>query len=228
MLQASGCGHQKSATLSELMDEVVFTIGHSTHSQERFISLLRKHAVAVVCDVRSQPYSRANPQFNREILKQFLHARGIRYVFLGRELGARSEDATCYVNGKVQYDRLAQTELFHRGLHRVETGMKKFRIVLMCAERDPIECHRTILVARYLSKGGVTIRHIHADGSIETHVEAMQRLARQLHLRVDEHDFFQSPADLFEQAYRLQGARIAYDSGETGSANGRQLKSAAG
>jgi len=210
------------------MEEAVFTIGHSTHSEDRFISLLRKHAVAVVCDVRSQPYSRINPQFNRENLKECLRADGIRYVFLGKELGARSDDATCYVNGKVQYDRLARTELFHHGLERVETGMKKFRVVLMCAERDPLECHRAILVARYLEKDGVTIRHIHADGSLEKHTEAMLRLARQLHLRVDEHDFFRSRDDLFAEAYCLQGGRIAYDPGLAKSANGRAVKSAVG
>jgi uncharacterized protein (DUF488 family) len=106
--------------------------------------------------------------------------------------------------------------------------MKKFRVVLMCAERDPLECHRAILVARYLDKDGVTIRHIHADGSLEAHTEAMLRLARQLHLRADEHDFFRSRDDLFAEAYRLQSDRIAYDPGRAKSANGRAVKSAAG
>jgi hypothetical protein len=106
--------------------------------------------------------------------------------------------------------------------------MKKFRIVLMCAERDPIDCHRIILVARYLARDGVTIRHIHADSSLETHTEALNRLARQLHLPIDENDFFRSRDDLFAEAYRLQGDRIAYDAGESRSANGRALKSAAG
>ena len=127
------------------MQDTVFTIGHSTHPQERFIGLLLKHGITAVCDVRSKPYSRMNPQFNREDLEEALLAQGIAYRFLGKELGARSDDPDCYVGGKVQYDRLAGTELFKQGLKRVIRGLKEdFRIALMCAEKEPLECHRTI------------------------------------------------------------------------------------
>jgi uncharacterized protein (DUF488 family) len=94
------------------MLQTVFTIGHSTHSETRFIDLLQLHHITAVCDVRSKPYSRRNPQFNREDLKETLDDNGIAYVFLGKELGARSQDAACHDGGKVQYERLAQTELF--------------------------------------------------------------------------------------------------------------------
>ena len=214
--------------MNRMLENSVLTIGHSTHPQDRFISLLREHAISAVCDVRSQPYSRVNPQFNREQLKERLKAFGIRYVFLGKELGARSENAACYKDGKIQYDRLAQTELFRHGVQRVETGMKKYRLVLMCAEREPLECHRTILIARYLAKDGVAVQHIHANGLLEAHAEAIHRLARQLKLRVDEGDFFRPRDELFAEAYRLQADRIAYDSGDASSANGRTLRSAAG
>lgn len=96
----------------------VFTIGHSTHSSEVFCALLRQHQVEALADVRSSPFSRFNPQFNREPLEQFLKANGIRYVFLGKELGARSEDRSCYLDGRVQYGRLAQTPIFQSGLGR--------------------------------------------------------------------------------------------------------------
>ena len=132
------------------MCEVVFTIGHSTHPPERFLALLRQHGITALCDVRSRPYSRLNGQFNRENLQESLRESGITYVFLGKELGARSEDASCYVRGKVQYDHLARTELFKKGLDRVRQGMKDYRIALMCAEKDPLVCHRAILVARHL------------------------------------------------------------------------------
>lgn len=192
------------------MQEAVFTIGHSTHPQDRFIALLHQHGITALCDVRSKPYSRVNPQFNRDELKQSLYASGIVYVFLGKELGARSEDPACYVQGRVQYDRLAHTELFQYGLERVQDGMKKYRLALMCAEKEPLECHRTILVARYLTVLGLDVRHIHADGRLESHADALSRLARMLNL--PEHDMFRSREELLEDAYRRQEKRIAYES----------------
>jgi uncharacterized protein (DUF488 family) len=192
------------------MQNTVFTIGHSTHPQEHFIGLLRQHRITALCDVRSKPYSRMNPQFNREELKEALLAQGIEYRFLGKELGARSDDPNCYENGKVQYDRLAETELFKYGLKRVLRGMREeFRIALMCAEKEPLECHRTILVARHLVALGVTIEHILADGSLENHDAALTRLARMINLR--EPDLVHSREQLLADAYRKQAERIAYE-----------------
>ena len=188
---------------------VVYTIGHSTYGAEHFVSLLKQHGVTAVCDVRSKPYSRMNPQFNRETLKQILRANGIAYVFLGEELGARSKDASCYEKGKVQYDRLAQTGLFRNGLDRVRDGMRDFHLALMCAEKDPLACHRTILVARHLDAMGLQIHHILSDGHIETHQQALSRLL--CHLKLPEHDMFRSHDEIINEAYRTQGERIAYE-----------------
>ena len=192
------------------MRQTVFTIGHSTHPQERLIGLLTQHGITALCDVRSKPYSRMNPQFNREELKDALKVTGIAYVFLGKELGARSEDPSCYEEGKVQYDRLAHTELFQQGLQRVQEGMKRYRIALMCAEKEPLECHRTILVARYLAALDLDVQHIHANGKLESHAEALRRLSRLVGL--PEEDMFRSPEDIQADAYRRQENRIAYDS----------------
>ena len=194
------------------MDETIFTVGHSTHTIERFIALLEQHGVTALCDVRSKPYSRMNPQFNREDLKRSLHERGITYVFLGVELGARSDDPACCDHGKVLYDRLSQTELFNKGLERVREGAKKYKVALMCAEKEPLECHRTILVARHLEALGSKIEHIHADGRLESHADTMGRLLRSLN--IPEHDMFQSRADMLTSAYRMQGDRIAYSTHE--------------
>src|SRR2546430_918595 len=112
------------------MPDDVFTIGHSTHASDKFIELLRTHRIEVLADVRSHPYSRFNPQFNRESLQSDLKSTGLKYVFLGRELGARSDDRTCYVEGAVQYDRLAATSLFQEGLDRVLEGVRTYRIAL--------------------------------------------------------------------------------------------------
>jgi uncharacterized protein (DUF488 family) len=208
------------------MQEAVFTIGHSTHQLERFIALLLPHGITALCDVRSKPYSRMSPQFNREELKQSLREHGIAYVFLGKELGARSEDPTCYENGKVQYDRLARTELFRQGLDRVQKGMKEYRIALMCAEKEPLECHRTILVARHLVALGLDVQHIQADGRLEDHAAAAIRLKRMLRLPDD--DMFRSSEDVLVDAYHLQEERIAYEASPDAAADGASIRSAAG
>ncbi len=188
---------------------MIHTVGHSNHPIERFLGLLQPHGITAVADVRSTPYSRFNPQFRREKLQAVLAEVGIQYVFLGEELGARSQDPTCYdTDGRVSYTRLAKTTLFLKGIERLKAGMAAHRISLMCAEREPLECHRTILVSRELVRDGVAVTHILGDGSLETHAHAMQRLAA--NLKLTDTDLFSDPADLIEQAYELQAARIAY------------------
>lgn len=190
------------------MSDAVYTIGHSTHSIERFIALLRQHSVTALCDVRSRPYSRMNPQFNREPLKKDLREAGIKYVFLGEELGARSEDKSCYRNGQVQYDLLAKTALFRRGIDRIKDGAREYLVALMCAEKEPLECHRTILVARQLFEEGVPVMHIHANGHVEEHSQAIERLISML--RVPTADMFRSHDAVVSDAYEHQAEQIAY------------------
>jgi uncharacterized protein (DUF488 family) len=190
------------------MQQTVFTIGHSTHTLERFLALLRLHDITALADVRSKPYSPRNPQFDREGLKKQLLEAGIAYVFLGKELGARSEDPSCYEHGRVQYGRLALTELFRQGIDRVQEGMNKYRLALMCAEKEPLECHRTVLVARHLAALGIPVQHILADGRLEDQADLLDRLMRQLGL--PESDLFRSHEDVISDAYRIQESRIAY------------------
>ncbi len=190
------------------MSEDIYTIGHSTHTIDRLIQLLTLHGITAICDVRSQPYSRVNPQFNREPLRAALKSSGIAYVPLGKELGARTDDRSCYCNGKVQYDLLAKTETFRHGLERVQEGSRSHRIALMCAEKDPLQCHRTILVARHLEKEGNHVRHILANGGIEEHEQTIARLMSNLRLPLD--DMFRSRDDIAAEAYRVQGEAIAW------------------
>jgi uncharacterized protein (DUF488 family) len=187
---------------------VVYTIGHSTHTVNRFAELLAAHAIDTVCDVRSNPYSRFNPQFNREPLEQALAAAGFGYVFLGRELGARSNDPSCYDGNKVRYDRLARTALFQQGLDRVAEWAPTRRLALMCAEREPLDCHRTILVSPQVQARGLRVDHILEDGSLESHEQTMDRLLRLLHLPGE--DLFRSHQEIVDDVCRLHGARIAY------------------
>ena len=202
--------------------DTVFTIGHSTHTLERLVVLLRQHGITAVCDVRSRPYSRMNPQFNRETLSEHLRESDIQYVFLGKELGARSEDPQCYEEGTVQYDRLAKTELFRMGIERVRNGMRDFRLVIMCAEKEPLDCHRTILVARHLVLLGLDVQHIREDGTLESQAAALDRL--RVLLKLPEEDMFRSREDVQEDAYRLQSERIAYRQNAASGANEHVLR----
>ncbi len=190
------------------MSNTVYTIGHSTNSIQRFVALLRQHSITAVCDVRSMPYSRMNPQFNREALSRSLESAGIKYAFLGKELGARSEDKDCYRNGQVQYELLAQTDLFKQGIQRVETGAANYRVALMCAEREPLSCHRSILVSRKLTEDGLSVRHILGDGQLEDHEHAVKRLVSMLNLPGS--DMFRPEEAVIDDAYKRQADQIAY------------------
>ena len=210
------------------MPPPVFTIGHSIHTPKFFLQLLQQHGINVLCDVRSSPYSKQNPQFNREVLKEFLRPHEIKYVFLGKELGARSEDPVCYHEGKISYTRLAQTELFQQGLDRIQKGLQENRVAMMCAEKEPLACHRTILVTRHLVARGVAVRHILADGTLEDHSDTLLRLARMLRLRENEGHLFCSHEDQLAEAYTLQEARIAYEPEDSEPAYFPTQQSAAG
>ena len=190
------------------MPEPIFTVGHSTHELDHFLSLLTKHAVTAVADVRSVPASRFTPQFNRDALKRSLRRVGFQYVFLGRELGARSDDPACYVDGQVQYERLARTPAFSEGIQRLLSGRESQRIAVVCAEQEPLECHRTVLVARVLVGLGVPIKHIHGDGHLESHEEAMDRLLAGFGL--DHADLFHTEDELLHEALSRQEQKIAY------------------
>src|SRR5580704_17304300 len=153
----------------------LFTIGHSTQTWEQFLALLVQHRVEAIGDVRSSPYSARFPQFNRDMLDRALRTANIRYVFLGDELGARRAERECYVDGVARYDRIARTAAFRAGLERVQNGISRFRLALMCAEKDPLECHRTILVCRQF-RNDLEIQHILSDGRLESHTDAETRL----------------------------------------------------
>ena len=188
--------------------KIIFTIGHSEHRLTDFLDLLSQHRISAVADVRSQPYSRFSPHFNRDQLRQSLKSAGIRYVFMGQELGARRSEPECYSEGKARYDLIAKTPLFREGMARIQNGACKFRLALMCAEKDPVTCHRAILICRYLRPLSFRISHILDNGQLETN-EAMERRLLKT-IRMDGGDLFNTESEAIEQAYDIQGARIAF------------------
>lgn len=190
------------------MTDSILTIGHSTHQFDLFSELLLAHGVTTIADVRSKPYSRLCSQFNREALKAQLQKKQISYVFLGKELGARPEDPNCYIKGKVRYRKLAETELFKEGLQRVIAGSKSARVALLCAEREPLLCHRGLLIARELEMLDIPVTHILADGRIEPHDQTVVRLLDLWKMYGD--DLFRTLEETVEDAYARQEQRVAY------------------
>jgi uncharacterized protein (DUF488 family) len=190
------------------MKPTILTVGHSNHDLGHFLQILRANQVTAVADIRSEPYSGYNPQFSREALKSSLEESGIDYVFLGDQLGARPQNPACYKDGKVQYKLMANTPLFRKGLERIVSGSEHHRIAMLCAEKDPLECHRSVLIARELEALGADVSHILEDGSLESQDEAMDRLLKQSGL--GEGDLFRTRDQLIEDACARQEQEIAY------------------
>ena len=192
--------------------ELIFTIGHSTHSIENFIQLLKMRGITAIADVRSAPYSRFQPQFNRESLAQSLIDSGIEYVFVGDSIGGRSQNPDDYENNRVVYSRLKRSPYFENGIARVIAGSQNFKIALMCSEKEPIECHRTLLVGQTLVELGQEVTHIHGDGSLESHSDSIKRLLKLF--KLDEPDLFRSDAEILEEALLRQEQKVAFVLGD--------------
>ena len=199
------------------MSNELFTIGYSPHILNSFLRILKKYQITAVADVRSSPYSQFKPEFNKDQLTEFLKKHGIAYVFLGDFCGARVEDPSCYVNGKVDYALVAENPKFKEGLKRIINGMEKFCIALMCAEKDPITCHRTILVCRNLTSRGINIKHILSNGRVEEHKDSEQRLLKLF--KLNHPDMFRSEEQRLGDAYSRQGEKIAYEIAEPSNEN---------
>jgi uncharacterized protein (DUF488 family) len=199
------------------MHNELFTIGYSPHTLDSFLRLLKKYQITALADVRSSPYSRYKPEFNKESLSAFLKANHIVYVFLGDQCGARVKDLSCYVNGKVDYKLVAQSQNFKNGLNRIRKGMERYRIVLMCTEKDPITCHRTILICRSLLASSINIKHILDNGEVEDHKLSENRLLNLFEL--NQQDLFRNEQQRLDDAYARQGEGIAYKIAEPSNEN---------
>jgi uncharacterized protein (DUF488 family) len=190
---------------------VLYTVGHSNHPFEVLRGLLARHGVDAVADVRSTPFSRRNPQYNRAALAAALEAHGIAYVFLGAELGARSADPAHYREGRVDFERLGASVPFQAGLTRLLAGARTRRIALLCAEKEPLDCHRTLLVSRRLVERGARVAHILADGGLEPHADTEARLLALT--KSTPPPLLAGPTEraaALERAYAIRGRAIAY------------------
>lgn len=190
------------------MAHELFTIGYSSFGLDSFLQVLKRYEITAVVDVRSAPYSRVKAEFNRERLGEFLPGHRIVYVFLGDYCGARVEDAACYVNGKVDFALVSETSKFKAGLQRIRGGLEQYRLALMCAEKDPLACHRTILICRNLVASGLEVKHILGDGLVEAQRDTEIRLLALFGL--NQPDLFRTERQRLNDAYRRQGEKIAF------------------
>lgn len=156
----------------------LYTLGHSRHSVETFIALLKQHRIERVVDVRGQPYSRYNPQFNRERLAGRLNAEQIDYTWSGEHLSGRPRERCFYASsGEVLWDKLAAKPELQAELDALAAKAHLHRLVLVCAEEDPMRCHRRFLLTPLLSRHGVEVLHLRGDGRVEPESELLEREA---------------------------------------------------
>jgi uncharacterized protein (DUF488 family) len=196
----------------------VHTIGHSNHDWPRFLRLLQAAGVAVVADVRSQPYSRRLPQYNGPDLAQGLQQAGIAYVFLGDLLGGRPADPDLYdAEGRVDYERVRKTGAFRHGIERLVRALRQGPVALLCSEADPLDCHRALMIGPALAEEGLEAGHIRSDGSVETTAELEARLLAVTGVGDGLLDgLFAASLDdgerqqLLGQAYRERARRVAF------------------
>jgi len=186
----------------------VLTIGHSTLPLGTFFSMLEKARVTAVADVRSSPFSRRMPHFSREELRAALKERGLKYVFLGKELGGRPRASNLYCDGVADYEKMASEPAFHKGIDRVIIGAKEHTIALMCSEHNPLDCHRCLLVGRVLSELHVPLGHILNNGEVAEQHDIEEKLLDISGNATD--DMFTTRMERLAKAYRLRARSVAY------------------
>ena len=190
------------------MGNRLFSLGHSCLPFAHFARLLRDFGVNAVADVRSAPFSKQSPWFSQKELKAGLRDEKIAYVFLGEELGGRPKANNLFDKGVADYAAMAKSNLFESGIQRLLQGLNTHTIAMICSERDPLHCHRCLLVGRHLEKHGICTHHIQGNGSLETQQEAEDRLLREEKLERD--DFLYSRTDRLDEAYRRRNKQVAY------------------
>jgi uncharacterized protein (DUF488 family) len=195
----------------------LFSIGHSNIPADRFLAMLQNAGVNAIADVRSAPHSRFFPWFSRQRLATQLGESGIAYTFMGGALGGRPRDEHLYCDGIADYEAMATQAEFRDGLQHLIDAVAQSRICLLCAEREPLDCHRCLLVARHLAENGLAVGHILHDGTIEPHTVTERRL-----LALDDNDcdlFDAGQATRLAAAYRRRAMAVAFR--QKGSASRR-------
>ena len=155
----------------------IYTIGYGSRPVGAFVEVLQLHQIAYLIDVRSTPYSRYKPEFSKDTLAAALHRHGIHYVFMGDTLGGHPDDETCYVNGKIDYEQVKTTADYRRGIERLRNAFaQQRRVVLMCSEGKPEQCHRSKLIGATLTTADILVHHIDENDELQTQETIIERL----------------------------------------------------
>ena len=194
--------------MTSSLDQNLLTIGHSNLAADQFLAQLKAHGVTTIADVRSVPFSRRFPWFSSRTLAERLQSKGIGYLMLGDALGGRPANPALYRDGVADYEAMAGTSEFRAGIDRVVAEMAQHRLCLMCSEREPLDCHRCLLVSRVVAQRGIAIGHILGDGSVEPHAATEERLLAGLR-PVAGADLFGDRESRLAEAYRRRARRIA-------------------
>lgn len=196
--------------MRESTGKIIYSVGHSNHEADKFVRILQGFSIGIVVDVRSAPYSKYCPQFNKKTIELVLKNSGIKYVFLGKELGAKPDDQTCYEGNRVSFEKLKTSELFQKGISKLLEGIEKGNIAIMCSEKEPINCHRAILISRVLAENGISVKHILNETESLDHKDLEAQLLKKF--KIEETLFntaFSKQLDL-EEAYEKQENLICY------------------
>lgn len=189
----------------------VLTIGHSTLALGSLLNMLRTAGVTAVADVRSSPFSRRSPHFNRDEFRASLKEIAVKYVFLGHELGGRPRTKNLYCEGVADYEKMSLEPAFLTGIDRVVDGSKEHTIALMCSEHNPLDCHRCLLVGRALVDRKIALGHILSDGTIASQYDIEEKLLALVGAEeTDTKDMFASREELLAIAYRSRAKAVAY------------------
>lgn len=194
---------------------IIYTIGHSTHQIDYFLSLLREYDVDCLIDVRSLAASTHNPQYNQEPLKNYLKHNGIVYQHFPEEFGARFNDPDLLDDeGRVDFEKVRKTFAFKNGMERLWQSVDKGHVIaLMCSEGEPLDCHRFSMVSVGLIKDGFEVKHIMKDKTLKTHKELEDLLLKKYDKKLPKPDMFNpdvSIDDQLKEAYRLKNKEIGF------------------
>lgn len=200
----------------------LYTIGYGGFSGiEEFAAALKERGINGVIDVRSRPYSKVHTDFNREFLSEYLKNKGIAYRNYKNEFGARQLNAEYYPNGYLDFEQFSKSAEFQSGMVKVKQASENgYVLALMCSEKEPINCHRCIMVSRAFHDEGAAVTHIIAGKPDLTQTEAEDALIDEYFPQRDQLSLFEEELtrdELIKRAYRLQNEKIGYKLEEKGS-----------
>ena len=196
----------------------IFTIGHSNHSLDKFYTMLKQYDINVLVDVRSVPFSKFANQFNLDKLKSFLKERGVYYIYMGRNLGARwSQKELLFDDGKVNFEKVKRTKEFQEGILRIKNGVNKgYTIALMCSEEEALNCHRFVLISPVLTEIGYQVYHIYPEYLLSQN-DLIKRMINMYKHKLMQKSLFktveslESDKDIVKKAFILRNKDIAYN-----------------